>query len=518
MQFMSKNTLTSYYFRYTVVGVLFIAVWLLLSWFGSFNGLPESVMSGYFPRLYVPVMFLAKWAKGIQIVMLLILGVGLLLMFSVPQKIAGTVIKYRKEIALFASSVFIAFVIAELVLRLVFNFKPYNNQKSVYLKEVKDLKLLTGFIADSDGITRADSRVTADIVRSISLLKNDPQRLDKFQLPDTVDPNVYYSIYYSCDIIYGDTNSAFARAYQQIVSIPNSQRTDLQQGILQYVDEPYNRDGYRSIPFRDYKSGKKKVLLLGDSFTWGGVAEPISNCFADLLLTMGYTVYNTGIPATDPEQYRAVAKKYIQILKPDVVVVNLFTGNDVSNYERRVQPFAPVYYPTNAGNIMACPQGLYFNNMKEAYHITLSWYKIPTEKNWFNRLCAQTSVTSVFWSVLATYDWVEKESELLKTYNAKTGKFRESGPVCQRIVSDIKQLAAHNNAQFIYSQIPDYTKKGMHLPKDEPGYADTLTYFVPSVKAEDYSGVGGHFNNKGHYKYALYLQHLIDSVCETKLP
>ena len=498
--------------------VFLITIGLLLFWIGRFESISKSQLQQFFPRFYAIVFLIAN---NLALFYLLLVAFFLFLMIrilSIKSLISITIGKYPKELLLLVVSAIIVLMISEVVLRWGFGFKPYNHQRLVYLKEVKDLKLLTGYIADSDGITRADSQVAADIARSISLLKNDPQKLRSFQLPDTVDPSIYYSIYNSCDIIYGDTNSAFARAYQQIVSIPNSQRTDLQQGILQYVDEPYNRDGYRSIPFRDYKSGKKKVLLLGDSFTWGGVAEPISNCFADLLLTMGYTVYNTGIPATDPEQYRAVAKKYIQILKPDVVVVNLFTGNDVSNYERRVQPFAPVYYPTNAGNIMACPQGLYFNNMKEAYHITLSWYKIPTEKNWFNRLCAQTSVTSVFWSVLATYDWVEKESELLKTYNAKTGKFRESGPVCQRIVSDIKQLAAHNNAQFIYSQIPDYTKKGMHLPKDEPGYADTLTYFVPSVKAEDYSGVGGHFNNKGHYKYALYLQHLIDSVCETKLP
>jgi hypothetical protein len=62
-----------------------------------------------------------------------------------------------------------------------------------------------------------------------------------------------------------------------------------------------------------------KNFFLGDSFTWGASAEPISKCFVDLVGNAGYLIFNTGIPGTKPNQYTYIAEKYIPILKPDFV-------------------------------------------------------------------------------------------------------------------------------------------------------------------------------------------------------
>lgn len=493
-------------------GCVWLAGWLFVFWLGGFKGLDESILQNYFPRIHGFVLILLQRIDLLHAAFITVGFVLLVVSVVKNQKMRSKLRYYRKELMLFSMSLLVSVFIAEVALRYLAGFKPGNYSRSSYLKEVKNLKLLTGYEADSNGITHADKNSARDVAKLIAFYSDKREKLDSFELSDSLDLSIYSSIYYSCDIINGDSNSVFAKTYQTIITIPDSQRSDLQKGIVQFVSEPYNMDGYRSIPFRNYIKGKKKVLLLGDSFTWGGVASPLSNSFADLLLAMGYTIYNTGISGTDPEQYRAVAQKYIPLLKPDVVIVNLFTGNDVGNYERKVKPYAPVYYSTNAGNIMACPQGVYFKDMKEAYEVTLSWYKIPAERNWFNLLCSQTSITSVAWSVLATLGWVDAQSDLLKNYNAKTEKFREPGPVCQRMVGDIKRLCIDNQAAFLYVQIPDLTSKGFHLPKDEQGYADTIPYFVPPLVASDYSGIGGHFNNVGHRKYALFLQHLIDSV------
>lgn len=89
-----------------------------------------------------------------------------------------------------------------------------------------------------------------------------------------------------------------------------------------------NAEGYRTPGFSEARPGQKRVLLLGDSFAWGLTAEPLTECFADRLRDAGYVVYNLGIPATGPAQYAAQAALYIPRLKPDVVCVSFYPGND----------------------------------------------------------------------------------------------------------------------------------------------------------------------------------------------
>jgi len=56
---------------------------------------------------------------------------------------------------------------------------------------------------------------------------------------------------------------------------------------------------------------RTKILFLGDSFTWGASAKPITNCFVDIVTRRGYLTFNTGIPGTGLNQYVYIAEKYI---------------------------------------------------------------------------------------------------------------------------------------------------------------------------------------------------------------
>lgn len=110
-----------------------------------------------------------------------------------------------------------------------------------------------------------------------------------------------------------------------------------------------NRDGFRGRPFDFTNSPCTRILLIGDSFVWGANAEPLTNCFADRLETAGYRVYNAGIPGTDPEQYARIAEKYTPLLKPDVVAVCLYMGNDLSTRPQIMRPHKRLHYATNGG-------------------------------------------------------------------------------------------------------------------------------------------------------------------------
>ena len=61
-------------------------------------------------------------------------------------------------------------------------------------------------------------------------------------------------------------------------------------------------------------------MFLGDSYTWGSSARPITESFVDLVKRAGYCTFNFGIPGTDPCQYAALAEKWLPLLHPGVPI------------------------------------------------------------------------------------------------------------------------------------------------------------------------------------------------------
>jgi lysophospholipase L1-like esterase len=82
----------------------------------------------------------------------------------------------------------------------------------------------------------------------------------------------------------------------------------------------------------------KRILFIGDSYTMGwGVAEEDSfpriteRLLNKLAFPFQIETINAGVLATGPASYYIYLKKFGLELKPDVVVVGLFTGNDIYN-------------------------------------------------------------------------------------------------------------------------------------------------------------------------------------------
>lgn len=74
-----------------------------------------------------------------------------------------------------------------------------------------------------------------------------------------------------------------------------------------------------------------KILVLGDSFTWGASADLgkswVEVMEAKLQNTNDVLVWNLGIPATGTLQAITLAKEFIPIMEPDVIILGFF-GND----------------------------------------------------------------------------------------------------------------------------------------------------------------------------------------------
>lgn len=88
----------------------------------------------------------------------------------------------------------------------------------------------------------------------------------------------------------------------------------------------HDAKGFRNIGVPD----RVDVVALGDSHTWGQNAELAGSWPETLGRTSGRTVYNMGISNYGPVQYWLLTKEALS-LSPRVIVVGLFSGNDLYN-------------------------------------------------------------------------------------------------------------------------------------------------------------------------------------------
>ena len=262
------------------------------------------------------------------------------------------------------------------------------------------------------------------------------------------------------------------------------------------------------MEFKPLKSKKIKVLLLGDSFTWGHKTENITNSFADILLSKGYLVYNTGIVGADLPQYFAIAKKYMALLKPDVVIVNLYMGNDISKYNRILRAKTPIYYSTNAGNLYSCPHGKYFESAQEAYNHVIDISSIPLTSN-FNKIMSQSRITTQLWLALANIGLVtNRHNDLNSVYFEQASKREVGYSINSNYLLLIKDLCVSNTSKLMVSIIPD-CKNLQDNPSD---YIKEIDYCMLSSINESYYAEDGHFNDLGHKSYAEFLHQMLSGV------
>ena len=109
---------------------------------------------------------------------------------------------------------------------------------------------------------------------------------------------------------------------------------------LNYEDEngeraiQINNMGFRSHDYnqKDIKSGKQRIIVLGDSFTIGlGARMTFSDLLENMLNNNGkkpVLVYNFGMPGYSSHNELGVLQKYGEDIRPKVVIVTFYLGND----------------------------------------------------------------------------------------------------------------------------------------------------------------------------------------------
>jgi lysophospholipase L1-like esterase len=93
-----------------------------------------------------------------------------------------------------------------------------------------------------------------------------------------------------------------------------------------------NSLGYPGPEFRpDKQPGTFRIAVLGDSFAVG-TAVPFTDNFLTLVEKWlpATEVYNFGVSGTGPREYRMILNQHVWTMRPDLVVVCLFVGNDIT--------------------------------------------------------------------------------------------------------------------------------------------------------------------------------------------
>ena len=95
-----------------------------------------------------------------------------------------------------------------------------------------------------------------------------------------------------------------------------------------------NNLGFRDRDFAVRRSGAKRVLAIGDSFTygWGVDGEDSWPKVMERELRQGgldIEVANLGMPGAGPREYAALAERAIPLLRPDLIVVGMLQADDL---------------------------------------------------------------------------------------------------------------------------------------------------------------------------------------------
>lgn len=290
--------------------------------------------------------------------------------------------------------------------------------------------------------------------------------------------------------------------------------TGLYRANPKFVHESYavlNADGFRSIPMDTLDAeDRRRILWIGDSFVWGGSAEPLTESFVDRVSRQtDWLGYNTGIPGASPAHYAKAAERFIPELRPDDVVTVFYMSNDVLYEYQEVGPFQSPWYITNAGWLSAYMDGLYFETPQAAYDYYIRRFSIPdTDQKWVNRVCSWTSIGTRIWHLAAWIGWVERYDTEIRANIEAHEKALSPTPVSADYLTRIRELSEQYGARFHLFVIQIHSHLDENIDETHPGLFGELEWqLCPDLERSDYyEWPNGHFKNSGHEKMADFIQ------------
>ena len=441
-----------------------------------------------FPNYFRWIYFIISFIKfGLPIVSVLVVAVS----FMNRQLF--------QNLGLVLFSFLLTLLLSEFVLR-VLGYRPGQFGYDKWVHPVDSLVQLRGYSTDSIGILSVDTGLVAEMtdhtqgfMDAMGLAEHDrgfTQEIFAVLRSHGVDKNQVKPSNEFWD--------RYSRSKQNSENVWDSM-------YFNYANDPINRNGFYSLPFEKKSDSIPSILLLGDSFTWGHSASDCTNSFANILLSRGWQVFNTGISGADVSQYIAILRKYGESIRPDIVICNFFMGNDVQYFERELSEKVPLNYHTNAGVIYSNHSGIPFDTAEKAYFNIIRNMVIP-KTTYVNKLFSSTVISTLLWEFLVNLGMIEHQFFVGPPY--------PEHPITVRQIQEMQSICDVLGAELILSVIPKMENGKIHGAESIPHLFGEIPYHQPILEVSMYDKEDGHFNDEGHFVYANYLEGILLSELE----
>jgi hypothetical protein len=265
-----------------------------------------------------------------------------------------------------------------------------------------------------------------------------------------------------------------------------------------------NAEGFRNKEFNQVDSSRPVILLIGDSYTFGLSAKPISASFADILKTDTSAEYiNLGIPAADPVQYEFLARKYIPVFKPSLVIIPFFLGNDIMLQDRKIDTVNPFWVNTNAGGFFLDIDNRHFKTPEQAYNYIINEkYNLAGSGNILEKIIGRSAVLSKLYSVKSRLEERDKFDAAVKTMDITKSHLYIIAALCKQ-QNAILKIIVIPELREAHLTVAELRAKYQALFND-PLLKESVS--VPQVAESWYVPYpDGHLNNTGHQYYASYI-------------
>lgn len=300
--------------------------------------------------------------------------------------------------------------------------------------------------------------------------------------------------------------AGFTKKLKAEYSEPNAKQVD--QDVRSFIQNPVNDEGFRSLPFRNHNTKRKKVLLLGDSFAYGFSAMPFHNSFANRLLQEGFVVYNCGIPGANVINYNDAAKEYIDQINPDYVFVLFYLKNDIIHdpLDSNMTGYKP-FHATNFTWFKTTIKGNYTPDTNQYQKRFLDC----VYNEWDGFLTKNSLLYSVLHKELSSTDL----NECVESITSRNRNFTGTN----YYLTNIKQLSKKAGASFFVTIIPDQDNWNVqeYVQKRKHDLFRNINVNWPNTLSKsDFRFDSGdpHFNNRGHLKMKKFLEELLSSETE----
>src|SRR5439155_1668798 len=136
-------------------------------------------------------------------------------------------------------------------------------------------------------------------------------------------------------------------------------------------------------------------LHIGDSRIWGAGVQPTDTFPARLAALEPESLHvNAGVPAIGPDGYLALARRWLPVLRPELVVVSLFAGNDLIELDSPYPccEWGPLLAYDGPAPSLRCPtaRGL------ESRSLALEWLRSTSPPPYLLRTTAAVSAFSAY--------------------------------------------------------------------------------------------------------------------------